>query len=95
MSLVDEISNSSGETIPETLQSEIRTKAKSVRKDFLNRDFPSGNVSVAKAQLSSGMEICKEGTSRHYSPTPLPKPKSEGGIFEPSIDSLLSASNGY
>jgi hypothetical protein len=60
VSVVDKISNSSSETIPETLQSELREKAESVRIDFLKRAFPSGNVSVAKAQLASGMEVCKE-----------------------------------
>ncbi|MBN8563019.1 deaminase domain-containing protein [Leptolyngbya boryana CZ1] len=84
---MDEISKLFGEEIPEIIKAELLAKAKTVREDYIGRDFPSGNVAVAKVVLSNGAILFQEGTSRARSPSPLPTPKSAGGIFEPSIDS--------
>jgi hypothetical protein len=46
-------------------------------------------VAVAEVHLQFNVAFCVGGTSRggKKSPIPQPKPKSEGGQFEPTIDS--------
>lgn len=46
-----------------------------------------GNVAVAEVHLQNNIVFGVGGTSRGKSPTPKPNPKSEGGQFEPIIDS--------
>ncbi|MCB9762026.1 MAG: hypothetical protein H6739_19540 [Alphaproteobacteria bacterium] len=61
--------------------------AKQVRVDYLkNKPMGKGNVASAEVRLGDGETLRKHGTSR-AKPIDKPKPKSQGGHFEPSIDS--------
>ena len=42
---------------------------------------------MIEVHLANGISFCAGSTSRARSPTPKPKSKSEGGQFEPIIDS--------
>ena len=65
----------------------MRENATQIRQRYLKKPVGKGNVAIAEVHLQSDIAFCVGGTSRQKSPTPLPKPKSEGGQFEPIIDS--------
>ncbi|MGB5771363.1 MAG: deaminase domain-containing protein [Crocosphaera sp.] len=59
-----------------------------LRDIYLKKPFPKGNVSVIEVYLKNGVSFCIGATSRAKSPVSIPKPKSQGGQFEPIIDSF-------
>ena len=64
----------------------LRSDANIIRKKYLKKQFPKGNVAVIEIHLNNGISFCTGATSRAKSPTPKPKLKSDGGQFEPIID---------
>lgn len=58
-----------------------------IREIYLKKRFPKGNVAVIEVHLANNISFGTGATSRAKSPTPKPKSKSEGGQFEPIIDS--------
>ena len=58
-----------------------------IREIYLKKPFPKGNIAVIEVDLANGISFGTGATSRARSPTPKPKSKSEGGQFEPIIDS--------
>lgn len=65
----------------------MREDAAQIRELYVKKTVGKGNVAIAEVHLQENVVFCAGGTSRAKSPTPLPKPKSEGGQFEPTIDS--------
>jgi filamentous hemagglutinin len=65
----------------------LREDAGLIRRIYLNHDFPRGNVAVAELHLTDDICFGMGATSRAVSPAPKPIPRSQGGIFEPSMDS--------
>ena len=70
-------------SIKETLEKD----AKLLRDIYLKKPFPKGNVSIIEVHLKTGVIFGIGATSRAKSPVSIPQPKSEGGQFEPIIDS--------
>ncbi|QUS61718.1 hypothetical protein IQE94_06530 [Synechocystis sp. PCC 7339] len=68
-------------------QQDIAEDAALIRRIYLDRDFPAGNVAVAELYFPDGRCFGMGATSRAMSPAPKPIPRSQGGIFEPSMDS--------
>uniref|UniRef100_B8HLN7 CMP/dCMP deaminase zinc-binding n=1 Tax=Cyanothece sp. (strain PCC 7425 / ATCC 29141) TaxID=395961 RepID=B8HLN7_CYAP4 len=80
-------------------EEDLRARANKIRQLYLSRKDDSGsvivkpvgkaNVAVAEVYLRNGVSFGTGATSRGgcKSPIPKPKPKSEGGQFEPSVDS--------
>ncbi|NEQ95717.1 MAG: hypothetical protein F6K30_03135 [Cyanothece sp. SIO2G6] len=67
---------------------DLRSSAAYIRQVYLKK--PTGsNVAIAKVYLADSTAFCVGATSKggHKSPIPKPKAKSEGGYFEPVIDS--------
>jgi hypothetical protein len=65
----------------------LRLDANLIRETYLKKTFPKGNVAVIEVHLANGISFGTGATSRARSPTSKPKLKSEGGQFEPIIDS--------
>ena len=65
----------------------LRGDAAQIRNIFLRKNYPRGNVAVAEVHLAQGIVFGMGATSRGKSPAMKPKPRSQGGHFEPSIDS--------
>jgi hypothetical protein len=65
----------------------LRDNANLIRKIYLKKPFPKGNVTVIEIHLANGRAFSTGATSRAKSPTSKPKLKSEGGQFEPIRDS--------
>ncbi|MGK7883821.1 MAG: deaminase domain-containing protein [Crocosphaera sp.] len=61
--------------------------AKLLRDIYLKKPFPKGNISIIELHLKTGAIFGIGATSRAKSPVSIPQPKSEGGQFEPIIDS--------
>ena len=70
-------------SIKETLEKD----AKLLRDIYLRKPFPKGNVSIIELYMKTGIIFGIGATSRAKSPVSIPQPKSEGGQFEPIIDS--------
>ena len=58
-----------------------------IREIYLKKPFPKGNIAVIEVHLTNNISFGTGATFRARSPTPKPKSKSEGGQFEPIIDS--------
>jgi The BURPS668_1122 family of deaminases len=60
-----------------------------IKKPILHQPFLkiTNNVAVAEVHIQGNVIFHEGGTSHYKSPIPKPKPKSEGGQFEPGIDS--------
>lgn len=60
-----------------------------IREQYLKKPIGKGNVAIAELYLVGNIAFCAGATSRggRKSPIPIPTPKSEGGQFEPSVDS--------
>ena len=65
----------------------LRSDANIIREEYINKPFPKGNVAIIEVHLSNGITFGTGATSRAKSPTPKPKSKSEGGQFDPIVDS--------
>ena len=65
----------------------LRGDAAQIRNIFLKRDYPRGNVAVAELYLAQGIVFGMGATSKIDSPAMEAKPRSQGGHFEPSLDS--------
>ncbi|MEB3228390.1 MAG: deaminase domain-containing protein [Synechocystis sp.] len=68
------------------VQDDLKEDAALVRHIYLHRAFPRGNVAVAELHFADGRCFGMGATSRAKSPAPKPLPRSQGGIFEPSLD---------
>lgn len=66
----------------------LRKDAVLIRQIFLKKDYPRGNVAVAELYLAQGIVLGMGATSRAKSPAMEAKPRSQGGQFEPSMDSF-------
>ncbi|WP_437835659.1 deaminase domain-containing protein [Sorangium sp. So ce1153] len=67
----------------------LRTRADDVRTAYLAKPVGKGNVAALEYVSLVHVQrepIRVEATSRHKSPSPLPRPRSQGGYFEPAID---------
>jgi hypothetical protein len=67
----------------------LSASAATIRETYLKKPIGKGNVSVAEIHITGDVVFCVGGTSRggNKSPIPKPKPKSEGGQFQPTVDS--------
>ena len=65
----------------------LRGDAAQIRNIFLRKNYPRGNVAVAEVHLAQGIVFGMGATCKADSPAMEAKPRSEGGHFEPSIDS--------
>lgn len=65
----------------------LSSDANLIRETYLKKPFPKGNVAVIEIHLANGRAFGAGATSRAKSPSFKPKLKSEGGQFEPIIDS--------
>jgi hypothetical protein len=65
----------------------LRAKAAEVRAEYIGKPVRKGNVAVLE-HFSLALQVSIEvaATSRDKSPTPLPRPRLQGGYFEPSFD---------
>lgn len=68
------------------VQEGLKEDASLIRRIYLSRDFPAGNVAIAEFHCADSRCFGMGATSRAKSPAPKPVPRSQGGIFEPSID---------
>jgi hypothetical protein len=69
----------------------LRVKAQEVRNEYVRKPFPRNNVAVLEyVSLVRQQPISVEATSHFNSPSPLPRPRSKGGYFEPSFDLHLA-----
>ncbi|NES98984.1 MAG: hypothetical protein F6K62_18435 [Sphaerospermopsis sp. SIO1G2] len=67
----------------------LQASATQIRAKYLNKQYPSSNVAFAEIHLQSNIFFCAGATSKGGKKSPIPqrpKPKSEGGQFEPTID---------
>lgn len=72
---------------------ELQASAACIRAKYLNKPIGKSNVAIAGIYLSNDVAFCAGATSKGGSKSPipqLPKPKSQGGQFEPAIDSRTS-----
>jgi hypothetical protein len=68
----------------------LRAGAALIREQYLGKPIGKANVAIAELHLNQDVVFCAGGTSRAGRKSPIPekpKPKSEGGQFEPGIDS--------
>lgn len=68
---------------------DLQARAAYIRAEYLRRPIGTSNVAVADIYLSNDVVFCAGATSKGGSKSPIPRPlpKSEGGQFEPSVDS--------
>lgn len=66
----------------------LQNDAQIIRNLYLKKPFPKGNVSVIEVHLNHGVSFGIGPTSRAKSPVSIPKSKSQGGQFEPIVDSF-------
>ncbi len=66
---------------------DLQARAADIRQKYLKKPIGKGNVAIADVHLSNNVAFCAGATSRAKSPIPIPPPKSQGGQFEPSLDS--------
>ena len=72
------------------MKEELSANAAYIRKKYLKKPIGKSNVAIANVYLSNdNVSFSVGATSRGgaKSPIPQPLPKSQGGQFEPSIDS--------
>lgn len=69
------------------IQERLRLDAQLIREQYLNKPFPKNNVAVIEVHLADQISLGVGATSKANSPVPKPKPKSQGGQFEPIVDS--------
>jgi hypothetical protein len=63
----------------------LRQRAAEVRSVYVRKPWPKANVAALEC-CPFGARGRLEATSRENSPSPLPLPRSRGGLFEPSND---------
>jgi The BURPS668_1122 family of deaminases len=71
----------------ELIRESMRQNASQFRATHLGKPFPKGNVALTEIYLSDGTSFGTGSTSRVSGLAPKPLPKSQGGQFEPTIDS--------
>lgn len=71
------------------ISEELKNNAALIRICYLGKPIGKANVALAEIHLKEGIVFCAGATSRggKKSPIDIPKPKSAGGQFEPTIDS--------
>ncbi|BAZ29383.1 hypothetical protein NIES4074_18280 [Cylindrospermum sp. NIES-4074] len=72
----------------------LRESAAQIRDNILKKPIlitpflkVKSNVAVAEVRIQDNLVFRREATSNEKSPIPIPIPKSQGGQFEPGIDS--------
>ncbi|GBF79059.1 hypothetical protein [Aphanothece sacrum] len=70
------------------IKTRLRHNAQIIRNLYLKKPFPKANVSIIEVYLENGISFAIGATSRVKSPVSIPQPKSQGGQFEPIIDSF-------
>ncbi len=68
-------------------QESLRSDAQLIREKYLNKPFPKNNVAIIEVHLADQRSLSVGATSKAKSPVPKPQPKSQGGQFEPIVDS--------
>lgn len=71
----------------ELIREGMRQSASRFRKTYLSKPFPKGNVALTEVYLSDGVSFGTGSSSRVPGLAQKPLPKSQGGHFEPTIDS--------
>lgn len=77
------------------IKEDLRSRAAYIREVYLKKPIGKSNVAIADIYLSDGLAFCAGATARGKGKSPIaqpPLPKSEGGQFEPSIDSRTGRS---
>lgn len=77
------------------IKEDLRSRAAYIREVYLRKPVGKSNVAIADIYLSDGSAFCAGATARGKGKSPIaqpPLPKSEGGQFEPSIDSRTGRS---
>ncbi|MBW4486081.1 MAG: hypothetical protein KME14_26460 [Tildeniella torsiva UHER 1998/13D] len=72
------------------IKEDLRGRAAYIREVYLKKPIGKSNVAIADIYLSDDLAFCAGATARGKGKSPIaqpPLPKSEGGQFEPSIDS--------
>jgi len=69
------------------IKQEVKIGAEQIRQIYIHKPFPKGNVANVEIYLEDGISFGAAATSRFQSPAPQPLPRSQGGQFEPIIDS--------
>lgn len=69
-----------------TIKKSLGKDANLLRDIYLKKLFPKVNISVIEVHLENGIVLGIGATSRAKSPIVIPQPKSQGGQFEPIID---------
>ncbi|AUT01889.1 hypothetical protein CLI64_16675 [Nostoc sp. CENA543] len=75
---------------PNLKKEDLRNNAALIRELYLRKPVGRSNVAIAELYLDNNVAFCAGATSKGGSKSPLrttPTPKSEGGQFQPSIDS--------
>lgn len=70
------------------IKTRLRHNAQIIRNLYLKKPFPKAKVSVIEVYIENGISFGIAATSRVKSPVSIPQPKSQGGQFEPIIDSF-------
>ncbi|NJL10870.1 MAG: hypothetical protein HC908_13790 [Calothrix sp. SM1_7_51] len=69
---------------------ELQAGAALIRGRYIGKPVGKGNVALAEVRLQANLMFCTGATSRGGRKSPIPqkpKSKSEGGQFDPAIDS--------
>ncbi|WP_414530002.1 deaminase domain-containing protein [Nodularia chucula] len=71
------------------IKARLSASAATIRAAYLKKPIGKSNVTVAEIHIQGDVAFSVGATSRggNKSPIPQPKPKSEGGQFEPTVDS--------
>jgi hypothetical protein len=71
------------------IEERLRKSAAQIRAKYLKREYPHSNVAIVEINLKGDVVFCVSATAKGGNKSPIPqkpKPKSEGGQFEPTID---------
>ena len=75
------------------MKKDLQARAAYIRQRHLNKPIGKSNVAIAEIYLSNGVAFCAGATSKRKGPIPDPPlTRSQGGQFEPSIDSRTGRS---
>ncbi|MEM7595897.1 MAG: deaminase domain-containing protein, partial [Cyanobacteria bacterium P01_A01_bin.83] len=71
----------------EGIHTELAVKAQQLRDTVIKKPLRKGNVAAGRLEFKDGTVLLQEASSRAKGPLPKkPIPKSQGGLFEPTID---------
>jgi hypothetical protein len=73
----------------DAIRGRLSARVGEIRRDYLGgKPVGKGNAAALEAHVEGGHVLRSGATSRASSPAPLPEPKSRGGQFEPTVDSV-------